>query len=89
MRSDILVPGMRDAMRTRDLIHAEVDKVEEESLPELYTLVKGYAGTRAERAGDLMERLLQIKIEGPEDWSRNIDAYLNGEKPLGNGEDPR
>jgi hypothetical protein len=42
-----------------------------------------------ERTGDLMEKLLKIRIDGPEDWSENIDAYLNGEKPLGNGKDPR
>lgn len=75
-------------MRTRDLIHAEVEKVEDDNLPELYRLVKGYAVPRAERTGDLMDRLLKIRIDGPEDWSENIDAYLNGEKPLGNGKDP-
>ena len=53
-------------MRTRDLIHAEVDKVKEENLPEFYRVVKGYAVTQAERTGDLMERLLKIRIEGPE-----------------------
>jgi hypothetical protein len=36
-----------------------------------------------------MERLLKIKIDGPEDWSENIDAYLNVDKPLGQGQDPR
>ncbi len=80
---------MRDAARTRDLIHAAVEKAEEESLPELYRLVKGFAVPPSETAGNLMDKLLRIKIDGPEDWSENIDAYLNGEKPLGVGKDPR
>lgn len=76
-------------MSTRNLIHAEIEKAEENSLGELYRVVKGFTGDRSERSGGIMEKLLKIKIEGPEDFSRNVDAYLNGEKPLGDGEDPR
>lgn len=46
-------------------------------------------GKRSERQGGIMEKLLEIRIEGPEDFSRNVDAYLNGERPLADGEDPR
>ena len=28
----------------------------------------------------LLARLREIKIEGPPDFSENLDAYLNGEK---------
>jgi hypothetical protein len=80
---------MGTPMSTRKLIHAEVEKVEEKSLGELYRLVKGFIGEHPERSGGIMEKLLRIKIEGPEDFSRNVDAYLNGERPLADGEDPR
>lgn len=47
----------------------------------------------ADRQDGIMEKLLKIKIEGPEDFSRNVDAYLNGdlkgEQLLADGEDPR
>ena len=30
----------------------------------------------------LLSSIKQIKISGPEDFSENLDAYLNGEKPI-------
>jgi hypothetical protein len=78
---------MGTPMSTRKLIHDEVEKVEEKSLGDLYRLVKGFTGPG--RSGGIMEKLLRIEIEGPEDFSRNVDAYLNGERPLADGEDPR
>jgi hypothetical protein len=41
-------------MRKRDLIHVEFEKQKERL---------------GERSGELMEKLLKIRIDGPEDWS--------------------
>lgn len=62
-------------MNMRKLIQADVERVE--------------SGKRPPRSGELMEKLLKVRIEGPEDFSENFDAYLNGERRLADGEDPR
>lgn len=62
-------------MNMRKLIQADVERVE--------------GGKRPPRSGELMEKLLKVRIEGPEDFSENFDAYLNGERRLADGEDPR
>jgi hypothetical protein len=33
--------------------------------------------------GSLLSKLENIKIEGPEDFSGNLDLYLSGEKTIG------
>ena len=62
-------------MNMRKLVQADVERVE--------------GGKRPPRSGELMEKLLKVRIEGPEDFSENFDAYLNGERRLADGEDPR
>lgn len=62
-------------MNMRKLVQADAERVE--------------GGKRPPRSGELMEKLLKVRIEGPEDFSENFDAYLNGERRLADGEDPR
>ncbi len=62
-------------MNMRKLVQADIERVE--------------GGKRPPRSGELMEKLLKIRIEGPEDFSENLDAYLSGERLLADGEDPR
>ena len=62
-------------MHMRKQIQADVERVE--------------GGRRPPRSGELMEKLLKVRIEGPEDFSENFDAYLNGERRPADGEDPR
>lgn len=62
-------------MNMRKLVQRDTERVE--------------GGKRPPRSGELMEKLLKVRIEGPEDFSENFDAYLNGERLLADGEDPR
>lgn len=55
-------------MNVRKLVQADVERAE--------------GGKRPPRSGELMEKLLKVRIEGPEDFSENFDAYLNGEPAL-------
>jgi len=67
-------------MSIRDQIVSKVRELPESALPEVYEFVeKMYA--QQEKPG-LLKRLQRIKIEGPPDFSRNIDLYLNGEKDI-------
>jgi arginine repressor len=71
-------------MISKDLIKIEIEKVPEERLAELYSVVKRYA--EPARNGDgqsLMSKLREIAIEAPEDFAENIDLYLAGEKTVG------
>lgn len=66
---------------TKEFIKAEIDRVDEDRLDELYDVIRRF--TRDESSArklTLMDRLMKIEIDGPEDFSSNFDQYLNGEK---------
>lgn len=65
-------------MTLREEIVAEVQSLPETVLPELQETIKKLK--ERETKPSLMEQLREIKIQGPPDFSRNIDLYLNGEK---------
>ena len=68
-------------MSTKELIKAELDRVNEEDLDELYRLVKGFAESKKLSSNQsLMSKLRSIKINAPEDFSTNFDLYVSGEK---------
>ncbi|MBX2991845.1 MAG: hypothetical protein KF749_11855 [Bacteroidetes bacterium] len=68
---------------TKEIIKAEIDMIPDEGLPELLDLIKRMAAQeRGRQADSLLLSLQQIEIEGPKDFSTNLDAYLNGEKEL-------
>ena len=68
-------------MTTKELIKAEIDTVPEEKLDELYELIKSFVQSRTgPNKPTLMDSLLEIQIDGPEDFSTNLDLYLSGEK---------
>ncbi|CAN5195521.1 hypothetical protein BH20ACI2_BH20ACI2_13300 [soil metagenome] len=67
-------------MTIREKIVSKVHKLPDRALAEVYEFVN-----KMERQADepsLMERLRQIKINGPRDFSTNIDLYLSGEKKV-------
>ena len=71
-------------MVTKEMIKSEIEKVPDDCLEELYSVVKDYAQPR--QNGDehsLMSKLRSVTIDGPEDFAENIDLYLNGEKTVG------
>lgn len=68
-------------MTTKELIKAEIDNLNEEELNEIVNLIRSFAGPRSTgRKQSLMSSLLEIQIDGPEDFAANLDLYLSGEK---------
>jgi hypothetical protein len=71
-------------MTTKELIKNEIENVPEEYLAELYKLIKNFENeVNNKKKQSFMSKLRSIKIDGPEDFSKNIDLYLNGEKNKG------
>jgi hypothetical protein len=71
-------------MITKETIKSEVERVPEERLEELYEVVKTYSRSETHsNGGTLFSKLRTITIEGPEDFSENLDLYLSGEKTIG------
>jgi len=71
-------------MISKELIKSEIEKVPEDRLEELYSVVRSYSQPSAN--GDsrsFMSKLREITIEGPEDFAENIDLYLVREKTIG------
>jgi hypothetical protein len=71
----------QESAMTKEFIKAEIDRVDEDRLDELYDLIRRF--TREEGSKQkptLMDRLMQIQIDGPEDFASNFEQYLNGEK---------
>jgi hypothetical protein len=70
-------------MISKELIKSEIDRVSDERLEELYSLVKSYSQPPASNGGpSFMSKLREITIEGPEDFAEHVDLYLTGEKKL-------
>ena len=65
-------------MNIREEIVEKIQRIPENRLSELYKVVEELADE--EKKPSLMERLRQIKIDAPPDFSRNIDLYMSGEK---------
>jgi hypothetical protein len=70
-------------MTSRELINVELDRLDERDLEDLYPVIQRAVQEKlSTRKPGIMSRLRQIKIEAPEDFSVNLDLYLNGEKQL-------
>jgi hypothetical protein len=73
-------------MTTRQKIQMELDKLDELGLKEVLSQVKSYVKSRKGKQKSeqgVMEALRAVKkIQGPPDFSRNLDLYLSGEKCL-------
>ena len=68
-------------MTTKELIQAEIDRINEEDLDELYSLVKDFTQSKQQSGKQsLMSKLRAIRIDAPEDFSTNFDLYTRGEK---------
>jgi hypothetical protein len=71
-------------MVTKKIIQSEIEKVPAERLEELYEVVKIYSRSETKENGsDLLSKLKAISIDGPADFSENLDLYLSGEKTIG------
>ncbi|MEI6428648.1 MAG: hypothetical protein WCO45_09725 [Pseudanabaena sp. ELA607] len=73
-------------MTLKELIYAEINKIEEDNLDELYEFVKqlAIAKTATKPKTGILNKLKRIKTQAPVDFTTNIDKYMNGEKNLDN-----
>lgn len=66
---------------TKELLVEQINRLHPNDLEVFYELVKRFNQSRQHvQKNSLMSRLSQIQIEGPEDFAKNIDRYLSGEK---------
>ncbi|MFL6216565.1 MAG: hypothetical protein ACJ74J_21960 [Blastocatellia bacterium] len=60
-------------MTTKELIQSEIDRISDEDLDELYSLVKDFTQSKQQgRKQSLMSKLRAIQINAPEDFSTNL-----------------
>ena len=73
-------------MTLKELIYAEINKIEEDNLDELYQFVKQFANAKSttKPKTGILNKLKRIKIQAPVDFAANVDLYMNGEKNLDN-----
>jgi hypothetical protein len=73
-------------MSTKELIRAELDRLDESDLQEVYRVVRDFANRApaAEKQAGLLTKLKEIRIEASEDFSKNILLHRRGEKSLEN-----
>lgn len=68
-------------MTIKESIQAEIEKLDETELEELYQLILEFVDQRQQASkGSLLTNLTQIKIDGPPDFATNHDLYASGVK---------
>ncbi len=68
-------------MTTKELIYAEIERIDEAQLDELYTVIKQFTQDRQPAVkSSLMAKLKRIQIDAPEDFAAHLDLYVSGEK---------
>ena len=63
-------------MISKEAIKKEIDNIPEERLDDLHEIIKELvvSSQTVREKGNLMVRLRHVKIHGPKDFSKNIDA---------------
>lgn len=62
-------------MTTKERIYAEIERIDEQQLDELYTVIKQWTHRElAERELSFMEKLRQITIDAPADFATNLNS---------------
>ena len=70
-------------MTTKERILSEIDVLNEEQLEALYAVIQQFLQIADKKeTSPLLTQLSQIRIDGPEDFSTNLDMYLSGEKQI-------
>jgi hypothetical protein len=62
-------------MTVKELIQAEIDKIPETELNEVYQLIKEYNHKKDSSKKGVLSKIKQIKIQAPKDFSINFDYY--------------
>jgi hypothetical protein len=67
----------------REQLHAEIDALDDRSVASVSEFVRQIVKSQApKRSGDLLTMLRQVQIDGPVDFSENLDLYMNGGKSV-------
>ncbi|MEP0872271.1 hypothetical protein NDA01_20875 [Trichocoleus desertorum AS-A10] len=67
-------------MTIRELIQAEINQLPEESLEDVYRLLKRFTQARQQQTQSLMSKLKSIKIDALEDFSTDYGLYIAGKR---------
>jgi hypothetical protein len=69
-------------MTKKERIHAEIERLDEAILDEVYALIQRLTEAEAAtaRKPGVLSRLQRIKIQAPEDFAANLELYLSGER---------
>ena len=66
---------------TKEFLHEEIEKLDEEGLEAFYQMIREAMRSRpATPKESFMAQLRKIRIDAPEDFAANFDAYVSGEK---------
>jgi hypothetical protein len=64
-------------MTIREVLEAELEKIDDAYLEELYEIIQRFVQTRQSgKKQTLMHKLRSIQIDGPSDFAANLDAYV-------------
>jgi hypothetical protein len=76
-------------MVTRELVQAELERLNPDELSKVYRYIKQVAHDKPKTAKkkSLMASLSAIEIDGPKDFAANHDLYASGEKNARKGSD--
>ena len=68
-------------MTIKESIQAEIKKLDETDLEELYRLISEFVDQRRQASkASLLTNLTQIRIDGPSDFAANHNLYASGVK---------
>ena len=77
----IFLKGGIYSMVTKELIKKEIENLPEENLDGVFKIIKDFEQfQKISNKRSFMFKLRNIKIDGPKDFSKNIDVYISGEK---------
>lgn len=78
-------------MTTKERVEAQLSNLDEGEMNQLLKIIEQMAQKEQQpvppRTPGLLSKLKQIKIEAPEDFAANLDAYTSGEKHNGDAPD--
>lgn len=65
-------------MITKQLVHAEIERLPDEDLDAVYFFILQVKRTKGKLQSSFLQKLKQVQISAPADFSANHDAYANG-----------
>lgn len=70
-------------MTTKERLLKEIEQLDDTELEALFAVVRQFlAQLPGDDEGNFLEKLGSIQIDGPVDFSENLDEYMSGEKSI-------